>query len=114
MRTGGIYGDFGLFTCRESFGEDVTELFNMLTGYTRPRRFRHLLVAPTGLRDGFHERIRREAEHARHGRPARIVAKMNSLVDRSLIEDWSCPGLVDTWVKLPPRPVRAVARTLAD
>jgi polyphosphate kinase len=87
VRTGGIYGDFGLFTCRESFGEDVTELFNMLTGYTRPRRFRHLLVAPTGLRDGFHERIRREAEHARHGRPARIVAKMNSLVDRSLIED---------------------------
>jgi polyphosphate kinase len=86
VRTGGIYGDFGLFTCRESFGEDVTELFNMLTGYTRPRRFRHLLVAPTGLRDGFEERIRREAEHARRGRPARIIAKMNSLVDRTLIE----------------------------
>jgi polyphosphate kinase len=87
VRTGGIYGDFGLFTCRESFGEDVTELFNMLTGYTRPRRFRHLLVAPTGLRDGFVDRIRREADHARHGRPARIVAKMNSLVDRPLIEE---------------------------
>jgi len=86
VRTGGIYGDFGLFTCRESFGEDVTELFNMLTGYTRPRRFHHLLVAPTGLRDGFEERIRREAEHARRGRPARIIAKMNSLVDRALIE----------------------------
>jgi polyphosphate kinase len=86
-RTGGIYGDFGLFTCRESFGEDVTELFNMLTGYTRPRRFRHLLVAPTGLREGFRDRIRREAEHARRGRPARIVAKMNSLVDRTLIEE---------------------------
>ena len=76
-----------LFTCRESFGEDVTELFNMLTGYTRPRRFRHLLVAPTGLRDGFRDRIRREAEHARRGRPARIIAKMNSLVDRTLIEE---------------------------
>jgi polyphosphate kinase len=86
VRTGGIYGDFGLFTCRESFGEDVTELFNMLTGYTRPRRFHHLLVAPAGLRDGFEERIRREAEHARRGRPARIIAKMNSLVDRALIE----------------------------
>jgi len=86
VRTGGIYGDFGLFTCRESFGEDVTELFNMLTGYTRPRRFHHLLVAPTGLRDGFEERVRREAEHARGGRPARIIAKMNSLVDRTLIE----------------------------
>jgi polyphosphate kinase len=87
VRTGGIYGDFGLFTCRESFGEDVTELFNMLTGYTRPRRFRHFLVAPTGLRDGFVARIRQEAEHARRGRPARIIAKMNSLVDRALIEE---------------------------
>ncbi len=87
VRTGGIYGDFGLFTCRESFGEDLTQLFNMLTGYTRPRGFRHLLVAPTGLRDGFDERIRREAEHARRGRPARIIAKMNSLVDRTLIEE---------------------------
>jgi polyphosphate kinase len=87
VRTGGIYGDFGLFTCRESFGEDVTELFNMLTGYTRPRRFRHLLVAPSSLRDGFRERIRREVEHARRGRPARIIAKMNSLVDRALIEE---------------------------
>ena len=66
-RTGGIYADLGLFTCREAFGEDVTELFNLLTGYTRPRRFKHLLVAPTGLREGFRDRIRREAEHARRG-----------------------------------------------
>src|SRR5215470_7066822 len=87
VRTAGIYGDIGLFTCRESFGEDLTELFNLLTGYTRPRGFHHLLVAPTGLRDGFDERIRREAEHARRGRPARIIAKMNSLVDRTLIEE---------------------------
>jgi polyphosphate kinase len=87
VRTGGIYGDFGLFTCRESLGEDVTELFNMLTGYTRPRRFRHLLVAPTALREGFRQRIQREADHARRGRPARIIAKMNSLVDRTLIEE---------------------------
>jgi polyphosphate kinase len=87
VRTGGIYGDFGLFTCRESIGEEVTELFNMLTGYTRPRRFRHLVIAPTGMRDAFRERIQREAEHARHGRPGRIIAKMNSLVDRTLIEE---------------------------
>lgn len=87
VRTGGIYGDFGLFTSRESFGEDLTELFNMLTGYTHPHGFRHLLVAPTGLRDGLQARIRREADHARHGRPARIIAKMNSLVDRVLIEE---------------------------
>ena len=87
VRTGGIYGDFSLFTCRESIGEDVTELFNMLTGYTRPRRFRHLLMAPTGMREAFQQRIRREAEHARRSEPARIVAKMNSLVDRTLIEE---------------------------
>ncbi len=87
VRTGGIYGDLGLFTCRESFGEDVTELFNLLTGYTRPRGFHHLVVAPTGLRDGLVERIRREADHARAGRPARIIAKMNSLVDPDLIDE---------------------------
>jgi polyphosphate kinase len=82
VRTGGLYADVGLFTMRESFGEDLTELFNLLTGYTRPHRFHHLLLAPSGLRQGMIERIRREAEHARAGRPARIIAKMNGLVDR--------------------------------
>jgi polyphosphate kinase len=85
--TAGIYGDLGLFTCRESLGEDLTELFNMLTGYTRPRAFDQLLVAPTGLGDGLVARIRREADHARAGRPARLIAKMNSLADPALIEE---------------------------
>ncbi len=87
VRTGGLYTDLGLFTSRESFGEDLTELFNLLTGYTRPRDFHHLLVAPTDLRDELAERVRREASRARAGRPARIIAKMNSLVDRTLIEE---------------------------
>jgi polyphosphate kinase len=87
VRTGGIYEDLGLFTCRETFGEDLTELFNLLTGYTRPLRFHHLLVAPTGLRDALVTKIRREADHARAGRPARLVAKLNSLVDRALIDE---------------------------
>jgi len=87
VRTGGLYGDLGLFTSRESFGEDLTELFNLLTGYTRPHGFHHLLLAPGGLREGLVERIRREADHARAGRPARIIAKMNGLVDRRLIEE---------------------------
>ena len=100
VRTGGIYGDFSLFTCRESLGEDVTELFNMLTGYTRPRRFRHLLMAPSGMRDAFQQRIRREAEHARRGEPARIVAKMNSLVDRTLIEELYAASQVGVRVDL--------------
>ena len=86
-RTGGIYADLGLFTCREAFGEDLTEIFNLLTGYTRPVRFNHLLVAPTGLRDALAQKIRREAAHARAGRPARIVAKVNSLVDWPIIQE---------------------------
>ena len=71
----------------DSFGADLTELFNLLTGSTRPPGFHHLLLAPGNLRDGLVERIRREADHARAGRPARIVAKMNGLVDRRLIEE---------------------------
>jgi polyphosphate kinase len=86
-RTGGIYADLGLFTCREEFGQDLTELFNLLTGYTRPVRFNHLLVAPLGLRTALVEKIRREAAHARAGRPARIVAKVNSLVDWPIIQE---------------------------
>jgi polyphosphate kinase len=87
VRTGGLYGDLGLFTCRESFGEDLSALFNLLTGSTRPPRFHHLLAAPEDLRDGLVDRIRREAGHARAGRPARIIAKMNGLADRRLIEE---------------------------
>ena len=87
VRTGGIYADLGLFTCREEFGEDLTDFFNLLTGYTRPVRFNHLLVAPTGLRDALAQKIRREAAHARAGRPARIVAKVNSLVDWPIIQE---------------------------
>ena len=87
VNTGGLYGDLGLFTCRESFGDDLTELFNLLTGYTRPQHFRHLLIAPTNLRDGLIESIRREAEHALEGRPGRVIAKLNSLVDPLLIDE---------------------------
>jgi polyphosphate kinase len=87
VRTAGVYSDLGLFTSRESFGEDLTQLFNLLTGHTRPNGFHHLLVAPRGLRHGLIERIRREVDHARAGRPARIIAKMNGLADRRLIEE---------------------------
>jgi polyphosphate kinase len=87
VRTGGLYADLSLFTCRESFGEDLTELFNLVTGYMRPRALRHLLLAPTELRNALVDRIRREADHARAGRPARMLLKMNSLVDPALIEE---------------------------
>jgi polyphosphate kinase len=86
VRTSGIYSDLGLFTCRESFGEDLTELFNLLTGYTRPQKFHHLALAPTGLREHFIGLIQKEAEQARAGKPARIIAKVNSLIDAAVIE----------------------------
>jgi polyphosphate kinase len=87
VRTAGIYSDVGLFTCRDTFGEDLTELFNLLTGYTRPQKFHHLILAPVGLREYFVTAIRREADHARAGHPARIMAKVNSLIDPSVIEE---------------------------
>src|SRR6185503_6575029 len=100
VRTGNLYTDLGLFTARESFGEDLTELFNLLTGYTRPREFHHLLVAPTELRDELIERIRREGARAREGRPSRIIAKMNSLVDRKLIEELYAAGAAGVKIDL--------------
>jgi polyphosphate kinase len=86
VRTSGIYSDLGLFTSRESFGADLTELFNFLTGYTRPQEFNHLVLAPTGLREHFIAMIQNEAEQARAGKTARIVAKLNSLIDTAVIE----------------------------
>ena len=86
-RTAGVYSDLGIFTCRETFGEDLTELFNFLTGYTRPQKLHHLALAPTGLREHFVALIRSEAEHARAGLAARIIAKVNSLIDTAVIEE---------------------------
>jgi polyphosphate kinase len=87
VRTASIYSDIGIFTCRETFGQDLTELFDLLTGYTRPQKFNHLLLAPLALREHFVTLIRNEAEHARGGKPARIIAKVNSLIDEAIIEE---------------------------
>ncbi len=85
-KTARTYTDFGLLTCHEAIGADVSELFNMLTGFSRQRAYRQLLVAPLTLREQLIAMISREAEHARAGRPARIVAKMNALVDNKVID----------------------------
>jgi polyphosphate kinase len=85
-RTARLYTDVGLLTCAPSIGADVSDLFNSLTGYSRQRIYRKLLVAPLSLRDRLIELIQREAEHARAGRPAHIVAKMNALVDARVID----------------------------
>ncbi len=84
-KTARIYTDVGLLTADPLIGADVSDLFNMLTGFSRQRRYRKLLVAPANMRDRFLELIAREAQHAREGRRGRIVAKMNSLVDAGAI-----------------------------
>ena len=86
-RTAGVYSDLGLFTCRESFAQDLTELFNLLTGYTRPQKFNHLLLAPLGLREHFITCIRKEADNARAGQTAHIIAKVNGLIDAAIIDE---------------------------
>jgi polyphosphate kinase len=84
-KTARIYTDLGLLSCREDLGADLTDLFNFLTGYSRQRSYRKLLVAPVNLRDRMTGMIRREIEHCRQGNTGRIVAKMNSLVDPKII-----------------------------
>ena len=85
-KTARLYTDIGLFTCNDAIGADVSDLFNTLTGFSRQRVYRKLLVAPQGMRQRVLQLIEREADHARGGRPARIIAKMNALVDAETIE----------------------------
>lgn len=85
-KTARTYTDFGLLSANEALGADVSELFNMLTGFSRQREYRALLVAPVSLRERLIGLIDREAANAREGKPARIVAKMNALVDGQVID----------------------------
>jgi polyphosphate kinase len=80
-RTARLYVDIGLLSCRPELGADVTDLFNVLTGLSRQRAFRRLLVAPHSLRSRFLELVEREIGHAQAGREARIVLKLNAIVD---------------------------------
>lgn len=84
--TAKLYTDIGLFTCAESIGEDATAVFNMLSGYSEPRNWNKLSLAPLWLKDRFMYLIEREENHARAGREAHIIAKMNSLCDKEVIE----------------------------
>ena len=84
--TAKIYTDLGIFTAKESFGEDASEFFNMLSGYSIPQSWRRLIPAPLWMKDYFVARIRRETENAKAGKPARIIAKINSLVDETVIK----------------------------
>ncbi len=84
--TANLYTDYSLLSCREGLGEDVSDLFNTLTGFSRQTEYRKLLVAPVNMRKKFEDMIQREIRHAKKGKPARIVAKMNSLEDIQMIE----------------------------
>jgi polyphosphate kinase len=83
--TSNFYTDLGLFTADDEIGEDATDLFNFLTGFSRQKEYRKLLVAPSNLRAKMLALVAREAEHARAGRPARIVAKINRLADTQMV-----------------------------
>lgn len=83
--TAKLYTDCGIMTCREAFGEDATAVFNMLSGYSEPKHWNRLALAPIWLRDRFYALIDRETAHARAAEPAHIIAKMNSLCDRDII-----------------------------
>jgi polyphosphate kinase len=85
-KTARAYEDLGVFTADEDVCADLTDLFNVLTGYSRQTEYRSLLVAPQGIRAGLLERIEREVEFARSGRPAHIRFKTNHLVDEQTID----------------------------
>ncbi|MDH6059693.1 polyphosphate kinase 1 [Chrysosporum bergii ANA360D] len=84
-KTARLYTDLGLFSCREELAGDITDLFNFLTGYSRQKSYREVLVAPVNMRDRFLALIHREIENVQNGFSGRIVAKMNSLVDPQII-----------------------------
>lgn len=84
--TSRLYTDAGLLTCHPDLGEDATNLFNLITGICQFRPMRKLLIAPFDLHERLVQLVAREAENARRGLPARIIAKVNSLVDREIIE----------------------------
>jgi polyphosphate kinase len=101
--TARLYEDFGLLTADRRVGEDVTDLFNHLTGYSRKSGYHRLLVAPEALRAGIVGRIGRQAARARAGKPAKIVLKCNALVDEVVIDALyraAQAGVpVDIWVR---------------
>lgn len=84
-KTARLYTDFGLFTCDPQIAADVADMFNFLTGFARPRRYRKVLVAPAHLRDGILREIDRTIAAHERGEHARIVLKMNALVDKRCI-----------------------------
>jgi len=84
-KTARLYTDFGILSCDPGLGADLTDLFNVLTGFGQPSQYRQILVAPRYMLDRFLALIRREIEHQLAGRGGRILAKMNALVHPDII-----------------------------
>jgi polyphosphate kinase len=84
-RTAKLYTDFGLFTCNEEIGSDVNDIFVQLTGLGKASKLTHLLQSPFSLHPAMMDMIRRESEHAKAGKKAHIIAKMNSLLEPQII-----------------------------
>ena len=85
-KTARYYEDFGLLTARESVGEDLTQLFNQLSGFSTEPSYSSILTSPVGVREGLVERIQREITNKENGKPAKIRLKLNSLVDEQIID----------------------------
>src|SRR5512138_2147295 len=83
-KTARVYEDFGLLTADPEVGADLTDMFNVLTGYSRQTGYRRLLVAPHGIRSGIIERVEREASHVRAGQRGTVQMKVNSIVDEEI------------------------------
>jgi polyphosphate kinase len=102
-KTARLYEDFGLLTADRTVGEDITDLFNHLTGFSRGTGYRRLMVAPAGVRPGLIERIDAQAELHRAGQPALVQLKCNSLIDEEIIDTLyraSIAGVrVDLWIR---------------
>lgn len=86
-KTARLYTDIGLFTCQSDIGADLSDVFNLLTGFSRQRDYRKVMVAPANMKPRWIALIRREAAHARAGRPARIISKLNALVSPDIIAE---------------------------
>ena len=86
-KTARYYEDLGLLTARPQVGEDLSQLFNLLSGYASEPTYKSLLTSPVGVREGLTMRIRREAQLFGEGKPARIALKLNSLVDEQIIDE---------------------------
>jgi len=104
-QTARFYTDLGLLTANREIGEDVTSLFNLLTGYSAPPKWNRLVVAPLGLHEAVLGLIAREAAHARAGRKAEIVAQMNALVDVDVIDALYAASQAGVEIKLAVRGV---------